>query len=214
MHTSPRIFEASAETLRAIERLQPLRATEMMMSTPPHHVSPDPIVLQERNMLGSNPASMPSATELSLLNLPFALDWEDEEFKPLFLQQALAPGLPLTVIIVACEICGRSNFSTLQSVLSHGRIVHNIYYKTHEELIRQCGRIVSSPEDAERVLEHGTETSGRILLGMRSVVERGLHEGSKEDKDSLTRSLGLHTESTGLATFSQKGAPSPQHSYV
>lgn len=106
---------------------------------------------------------------------------------------------PVTVLI-SCEVCGRSDFPTIHSVLSHARMSHAIYYRGHEELVGRCGRVVTGAE-AERIRCHGTEASSRILLGMRSVIERGISDAQGGDATLLTKTLGLHADSAALASF-------------
>lgn len=188
------LLTESAQALAAIERTQPLRR--------PHHSTS---LSQDAKELSPKAAAMPIEADPTE-NRQCSDGCEEEPDigfsenmpKPLFIQQE-SGAEPVTVLI-SCEVCGRSDFPTIHSLLSHARIGHAIYYRGHEELVGRCGRVVTGAE-AQRVRRYGTEASSRIMLSMRSVIERGIGSAQGGGATLSTETLGLHPESAALAAF-------------
>ena len=185
----------SAQALVAIERSQPLRESHLAIPFP-RHTNESPLEAAAPIHNGSPPATLPQPfEEESDIELPEGMP------KPLFVQQDSSSSAEPVVVLISCEVCGRSDFPTIHSVLSHARMSHAIYYRGHEELVGRCGRVVTGVE-AERIRRYGTEASSRILLGMRSVIERGIGDArGGGDTTLLTKTLGLHADSAALASF-------------
>lgn len=123
--------------------------------------------------------------------------------------------------ILKCPVCFRTTFTSLQGLLNHARISHTLEWGTHEECIRAC--MVADPE---LVVSAGTEVGvgyGGILPGIRTIFEMAVGPSQSGDRigpefavegktirevDSdglafshLTRTLGLHEDSSALAPF-------------
>jgi hypothetical protein len=184
-----------AQALVAIERTQPLRhprlstySSQDAKESPPEAAAAMPI----ESTPTTHRQCFNDCGEESDIGL------SEDMPKPLFIQQD--SGADPVIVLISCEVCGRSDFATIHSVLSHARICHAIYYRGHEELVGRCGRVVTGAE-AERIRRYGTEASSRILLGMRSVIERGIGNAQSGDATLLTKTLGLHADSAALASF-------------
>lgn len=184
----------ATQTLKAIELLQPLTQPRFTSSSPQTEDIETPKLSQATTFEALTPASF--ADEDS--------DSEDESItssmKPLYIQQHSSTVDEPVTVLIACETCSRSDFPTIHSLLSHARMSHGILYRSHEELVGRCGRIVAGTE-AARIRKHGTEASSRILLGMRTVIEQGVREAESGHPNALARTLGLHIDSPALASF-------------
>ncbi|KAF9456756.1 hypothetical protein BDZ94DRAFT_1274872 [Collybia nuda] len=126
--------------------------------------------------------------------------------------------------LLRCPACSRQSFTSLQGLLNHARIGHNLEWGTHDECVRACA-IVDPDLDLEAGTEVGLGPSG-ILPGLRSLFQLavGAHrsqgpEASMSGKATgdilhhdfdigshLTRTLGIHRDTAALAPFLGKQA--------
>ncbi|KAF8958354.1 hypothetical protein BDZ97DRAFT_62449 [Flammula alnicola] len=127
--------------------------------------------------------------------------------------------------ILKCPGCSRTTFTSLQGLLNHARLTHNLEWGTHDECIRACA-VVDNDLDVEAGIEVALGPSG-VLPGLRTIFQMavgaqnrgkeslvGLQTTSKptENQDlppagnHLNRTLGLHEDSPSLAPFLGKEA--------
>lgn len=170
---------------RSNEANTPVRTVQTQSPTPSGAPSLDLASSKEDEMMDYVPS--PSSTETDVIM---------HHTKPLFIQRPSSIDSlqsHVDVVLISCEICHRSDFASLHSLLSHARMSHSILYKSHEELIDRCGHVISSSTEADYIRRHGKEVSANVRIGMRGVIE----EGVKYEEESAN-GLGLHSESAGV----------------
>ncbi|KAF9048480.1 hypothetical protein BJ165DRAFT_1022312 [Panaeolus papilionaceus] len=121
--------------------------------------------------------------------------------------------------LLKCPACGRTTFTSLQGLLNHARLSHNLEWGTHDECIRACA-VPDNDMDITQGAEVGLGPSG-VLAGLRTIFERAVGtskhninfqveptdlqtEASQESATTQTQlnlTLGLHEESPALAPF-------------
>lgn len=120
-----------------------------------------------------------------------------------------------------CPKCLRVTFSSLQGLLNHARLAHNLEWGTHDECIRACA-VPGIETNVKDGVEVGLGATG-VLPGLRTIFQMavGAHnfqepQGELVITDSnsqtpfiaphLTQTLGLHEDSTTLAPYLGKQA--------
>ena len=117
-----------------------------------------------------------------------------------------------------CPECLRISFSSLQGLLNHARLAHNLEWGTHDECIRACA-IPGNETDVQGGVEVGLGPTG-VLPGLRTIFQMavGAHNFQEPPiittSDSqipsiaphLTQTLGLHEDSATLAPYLGKQA--------
>ncbi|KAF9220871.1 hypothetical protein BS17DRAFT_286876 [Gyrodon lividus] len=125
--------------------------------------------------------------------------------------------------ILACPICSRTQFTTLQGLLNHARLGHGIEWASHDVCIAACAIPISADdENWEAYEQDGVEVPwGGSVVGLRRLFERAVgvddnlptppsaHPGAEASPQSstpvpstlLSRTLGLHADSPALAQF-------------
>ncbi|KAF8322734.1 hypothetical protein DL93DRAFT_2093302 [Clavulina sp. PMI_390] len=193
----------SAQILQAIGLVQPSQLPTPTLLPSLMYASSPSVHLRESSLAPSN--NLEGSLVAPQLQ---SSDVQPSAFRPLFIEPEIASGdMPVTVLI-ACETCGRSDFPTIHSLLSHARMSHEISYPSHEELARRCGRVISGPEVA-RIRQFGTQASSRVLFGMRAAIEESLREANDGVSRTAVRTLDLRADSIPLARLIQKEAGAP-----
>ncbi|KAH6913206.1 hypothetical protein BKA70DRAFT_1525269 [Coprinopsis sp. MPI-PUGE-AT-0042] len=143
---------------------------------------------------------------------------------------------PTRYLLLRCPNCQKAAFSSLQGLLNHARITHDIEYGTHDACIKAC-----AVEDSSMDLDHGVEVGlgpSGVLPGLQTLFERAvgvggapflspvsaLSEGREHSETqlevgvinrpedevhaptALTQSLGIHGDTVALAPFLGKEA--------
>lgn len=121
-----------------------------------------------------------------------------------------------------CPECLRISFSSLQGLLNHARLAHNLEWGTHDECIRACA-VPGNESDIEGGVEVGLGPTG-VLPGLRTIFQMavGAHNFQEEVQGEsvmtttnsqtpsmaphLTQTLGLHEDSATLAPYLGKQA--------
>ena len=118
-----------------------------------------------------------------------------------------------------CPECLRLSFSSLQGLLNHARLAHNLEWGTHDECIRACA-VPGNETDVEGGVEVGLGPTG-VLPGLRTIfqmavgAQENLHgesfiiasnTQSSSTAPHLTQTLGLHENSATLAPYLGKQA--------
>lgn len=118
-----------------------------------------------------------------------------------------------------CPECLRISFSSLQGLLNHARLAHNLEWGTHDECIRACA-VPGNETDVEGGVEVGLGPTG-VLPGLRTIfqmavgAQENLHgestiiasnSQSSSIAPHLTQTLGLHEDSATLAPYLGKQA--------
>jgi hypothetical protein len=113
----------------------------------------------------------------------------------------------------------RISFSSLQGLLNHARLAHNLEWGTHDECIRACA-VPGNGTEVEGGVEVGLGPMG-VLPGLRTIFQMavGAHENLQGESiiiasnsqspsmaPHLTQTLGLHEDSTTLAPYLGKQA--------
>ena len=118
-----------------------------------------------------------------------------------------------------CPACLRISFSSLQGLLNHARLAHNLEWGTHDECIRACA-VPGNESEVEGGVEVGLGPSG-VLPGLRTIFQMAV--GAQENLQGesiiiasnsqspsmashLTQTLGLHEDSATLAPYLGKQA--------
>ncbi len=117
--------------------------------------------------------------------------------RPLFIHQRLESNGPFFTLLLACEVCHRSEFNSLHGMHTHVRS-HGLHYRNHDECIDRCGRVVTGSE-ALILRREGNEVAGSIVPGLKRVFSCAT--GSLDRSKTLSRTIGLHAESPSLAVF-------------
>ena len=135
---------------------------------------------------------------------------------------ALSLGSSAYLYRLQCPKCLRVFFSSLQGLLNHARLAHNLEWGTHDECIRACA-IPANEADVEGGVEVGSGATG-VLPGLRTIFQMavGAHnfqddaQGESMNTTSnsqtpsiaphLTDTLGLHEDSAMLAPYLGKQA--------
>lgn len=140
--------------------------------------------------------------------------------KPSLQKKHLYIKLPSTtsdskLAILACPICGRTQFSTLQGLLNHARLAHGVEWVSHDACITACAvSIPADPQIREVYERDGVEVAwGGSVVGLRRLFERAVGVDSilptsplaenlaTTPSTLLSRTLGLHADSSALAQF-------------
>ena len=121
-----------------------------------------------------------------------------------------------------CPQCLRISFSSLQGLLNHARLAHNLEWGTHDECIRACA-VPGNETDVEGGVEVGLGPTG-VLPGLRTIFQmavgaQNFQEETQGDSTMttsnyqiqsmaphLTQTLGLHEDSATLAPYLGKQA--------
>lgn len=104
---------------------------------------------------------------------------------------SLAPDQVPYAYLLRCPACYRTKFTSLQGLLNHGRISHQLEWGTHDECVRACA--VTDPHmDVRNGVEVGIGPGG-ILPGLRSLFEMAVGTGSNKGIQE--------SPNTGLPTF-------------
>ena len=115
-----------------------------------------------------------------------------------------------------CPQCLRISFSSLQGLLNHARLAHNLEWGTHDECIRACA-VPGNETEIEGGVEVGLGPTG-VLPGLRTIFQMAV--GAQENLQGesitiaqspsmtphLTQTLGLHEDSATLAPYLGKQA--------
>lgn len=118
-----------------------------------------------------------------------------------------------------CPECLRISFSSLQGLLNHARLAHNLEWGTHDECIRACA-VPGNETEVEGGVEVGLGPTG-VLPGLRTIFQMAV--GAQENLQGesiiiasnsqsssmaphLTQTLGLHEDSATLAPYLGKQA--------
>ncbi|TBU51099.1 hypothetical protein BD310DRAFT_982933, partial [Dichomitus squalens] len=121
---------------------------------------------------------------------------------------------PPEIAKLACPQCARFDFSTLQGLLNHCRLRHQLEYGSHDECVQRCAVLVPE-EEREWVVQNGIEVAGislpslRRLFEIASGVDDELGAPSAPDvrvdtaapSTAVTRTLGYHADTPALAQF-------------
>ena len=131
---------------------------------------------------------------------------------------ALAPGTD-DIYRLQCPECLRMSFSSLQGLLNHARLAHNLEWGTHDECIRACA-VPGNETDVKGGVEVGLGPTG-VLPALRTIFQMavGAHNLQEEPQrvsspnlqtpsiaPHLTQTLGLHEDSATLAPYLGKQA--------
>ncbi|KAF8802431.1 hypothetical protein BYT27DRAFT_7112451 [Phlegmacium glaucopus] len=129
---------------------------------------------------------------------------------------------PTNLYRLQCPECLRISFSSLQGLLNHARLAHNLEWGTHDECIRACA-VPGNDTDVEGGVEVGLGPTG-VLPGLRTIFQMavGAHNFQEETQGEsvmttsnsqtppmaphLTQTLGLHEDSATLAPYLGKQA--------
>ncbi|KAF8899885.1 hypothetical protein CPB84DRAFT_1847452 [Gymnopilus junonius] len=116
--------------------------------------------------------------------------------------------------LLKCPGCSRTAFTSLQGLLNHARLTHNLEWGTHDECIRTCA-VVDNDLDINSGIEVGVGPAG-VLPGLRTIFQNAvghvsgqtnLADSSNVEKQApsvvnhLVQTLGLHEDSPALAPF-------------
>ncbi|EIW59252.1 uncharacterized protein TRAVEDRAFT_71391 [Trametes versicolor FP-101664 SS1] len=83
---------------------------------------------------------------------------------------------PPEVAKLACHVCARSDFSSLQGLLNHCRLRHQIEYGSHDECMQSCAVLVPQHE-RDWVVACGIEVGGVSLPSLRRLFEIAVGAG-------------------------------------
>ena len=123
--------------------------------------------------------------------------------------------------LLRCPACSRTKFSSLQGLLNHARLTHNLEWGTHDECIKACA-VQDNDLDTSCGSEVGLGPMG-VLPGLRTLFQMAvsahtLQENEDPTRDHLmdatdqpqamptvaghlNRTLGIHEETPALAPF-------------
>ncbi|KAI0356404.1 hypothetical protein OH77DRAFT_1423341 [Trametes cingulata] len=85
---------------------------------------------------------------------------------------------PPEVAKLACPVCARSDFSSLQGLLNHCRLRHQIEYGSHDECVQSCAVLVPEGE-RDWVVAAGVEVGGVSLPSLRRLFEIAVGAGER-----------------------------------
>ncbi|KAI0372264.1 hypothetical protein BV20DRAFT_1051008 [Pilatotrama ljubarskyi] len=85
---------------------------------------------------------------------------------------------PPEVAKLACHVCSRSDFSSLQGLLNHCRLRHQIEYGSHDECVQSCAVLVPENE-RDWVVACGIEVGGVSLPSLRRLFEIAVGAGER-----------------------------------
>ncbi|KAF8340343.1 uncharacterized protein EI90DRAFT_3035242, partial [Cantharellus anzutake] len=117
--------------------------------------------------------------------------------RPLFVHQQVERNGPYVTLLLACETCHRSEYNSLHGLFTHARS-HGLHYRNHDECIDRCGRVVTGSE-ALILRREGNEVTGSAIPGLKRMFSSAT--GSLDTSKTLSRTIGLHSESPSLASF-------------
>ncbi|TBU53670.1 hypothetical protein BD310DRAFT_829673 [Dichomitus squalens] len=83
---------------------------------------------------------------------------------------------PPEIAKLACPQCARFDFSTLQGLLNHCRLRHQLEYGSHDECVQRCAVLVPE-EEREWVVQNGIEVAGISLPSLRRLFEIAVGAG-------------------------------------
>ncbi|KAI0335802.1 hypothetical protein GY45DRAFT_1316533, partial [Cubamyces sp. BRFM 1775] len=115
---------------------------------------------------------------------------------------------PPEVAKLACSVCARSDFSSLQGLLNHCRLRHQIEYGSHDECMQSCAVLVPENE-RDWVVACGIEVGGVSLPSLRRLFEIAVGAGDKvilpTRKPSPAAAVPTPTEATAI----ERPSPAP-----
>lgn len=144
----------------------------------------------------------------------------------LFIRSSTLPGWEVAskrqdnhLYLLKCPPCSKTSFTSLQGLLNHARLVHNLEWGSHEECITAC-----ATPDNDLDVTNGTEVGigpTGILPGLRNIFQMAVSTRNTENEralvlphsnssatttalpttTSLNETLGLHDETAALAIF-------------
>ncbi|KAI0657331.1 hypothetical protein C8Q70DRAFT_282742 [Cubamyces menziesii] len=118
---------------------------------------------------------------------------------------------PPEVAKLACSVCARSDFSSLQGLLNHCRLRHQIEYGSHDECMQSCAVLVPENE-RDWVVACGIEVGGVSLPSLRRLFEIAV--GAGDDVILPTRkpspATAVPTPTEGTATELPPLAPAEE----
>ncbi|KAI0754876.1 hypothetical protein C8Q80DRAFT_395020 [Daedaleopsis nitida] len=92
----------------------------------------------------------------------------------LFLRDSMTN--PPEIAKLVCFVCQRSDFSSLQGLLNHCRLSHQLEVGTHDECVQRCAVLVPE-EERELVFSTGIELKGISLPSLRRLFELAVGAG-------------------------------------
>lgn len=110
--------------------------------------------------------------------------------------------------VLRCPLCSKQAFLSLQGLYNHARLSHELAWGNHEECVRACA-VEENLAGAD--LSLAVEIGGVGVPGVRSLFQMAVEgaiphpllvsDSVLDATGELTRTLGLHSESSGLASF-------------
>jgi hypothetical protein len=136
--------------------------------------------------------------------------------KFLYIRHSKESHAAFNIVVLKCSVCARTDFISLQGLYNHARISHKVEWGNHEECLRACA---TWEKEDDLDLSTGSEINNSVLPGIKTLFEKAMlpepqykgdvdMDGAEEDTPGayLTKTLGLHSESSGLAPFLGKVA--------
>ncbi|KAF9533731.1 hypothetical protein CPB83DRAFT_831586 [Crepidotus variabilis] len=106
--------------------------------------------------------------------------------------------------LLRCPACSRTAFTSLQGLLNHARLTHNLEWGTHDECIKAC-IVPNNDLDVTSGIEVAAG-SGGVLPGLRTIFQMAVGAQEPNFPIDLNQSLGLHEETPTLAPYLGKEA--------
>lgn len=83
---------------------------------------------------------------------------------------------PPEIAKLVCYVCQRSDFSSLQGLLNHCRLSHQLEVGSHDECVQSCAVLVPE-EERELVISTGIELKGISLPSLKRLFELAVGAG-------------------------------------
>ncbi|KAH9891741.1 hypothetical protein C8Q73DRAFT_86298 [Cubamyces lactineus] len=115
---------------------------------------------------------------------------------------------PPEVAKLACSVCARSDFSSLQGLLNHCRLRHQIEYGSHDECMQSCAVLVPENE-RDWVVACGIEVGGVSLPSLRRLFEIAVGAGDKVILPTRKPSPATAAPTPTEATVTERPSPTP-----
>ncbi|KAJ7071567.1 hypothetical protein C8F01DRAFT_440709 [Mycena amicta] len=113
-----------------------------------------------------------------------------------------------TPSILRCPLCLRTDFGSLQGLFNHARGTHSLAWTSHEECVRHCAcaqeELLEGPVDFTNLDLGGEVGFGTGGMGLRGLFEQAVGGDASldfEGETTLSRTLGLHSQTPALASF-------------